>query len=155
MDHQDELRSHLRPAMFVAAAVAASLLITLGVVEFIRARFSPFVGFAPQLVTPVVRFALYGAGIFVIVLIRVLRQILLGRPGRIDRRTGLLRLQRASILTTIMSETPGVLGFVLFLIGGYNLDFYILAFVSLFLVFMHFPGRSGWEEWLMTAGGTS
>lgn len=150
MDVQDELRSHLRPASLIAAAVIVSLVITLGLVEFLRSRFSPFTGFAPQAITPVLRYAFFGAAIAAVVLVRILRPTLLGRPSRDDARAGLLRLQRAAVVTMVLSETPGILGFVLFLLGGYNVDFYILVFVSLFLIFMHYPRRSSWEEWLRT-----
>ena len=148
MDFQDEIRSHLRPASFVAAAVIVSLVILFGFVEFIRSRSGPFTGFAPWAATPALRYAFYGAAIVVVILIRALRQTLLGRPSRDDLRADLLRLQRAAVVTMVLGETPGILGFVLFLLGGYNIDFYILVFVSLFLVFMHFPRRASWEEWL-------
>lgn len=48
----------------------------------------------------------------------------------------------------VLSEAPGILGLILFLLGGLNIDFYLLLFASLLLVFMYFPRRSGWEEWL-------
>lgn len=148
MDVQDEIRSHLRPASFVAAAVVASLILVFGSVELIRSRSGPFTGFAPWAGTPALRYAFYGAAIVVVILIRVLRRTLLGGPSRDDLRADLLRLQRAAVVTVVLGEAPGILGFVLFLLGGYNIDFYILVFVSLFLVFMHYPRRANWEDWL-------
>jgi hypothetical protein len=148
MDRQDEIRSSLRAASFVAAAVVASLGITLVVAEIIRLKLQPFTGFAPKAGTPEVRYAVFGAAVAAVVLVRVLRQALLGRPSRQDTAGALLRLQRAAVVTLVLSEIPGILGFVLFLLGGYNRDLYVLVFVSLFLVFMHYPRRANWEDWL-------
>lgn len=148
MDRQDELRSPLRAASFVAAAVIASLGITLVAAEIIRLKLQPFTGFAPWAGTPAVRYAVFGAAVAAVVLVRVLRQALAGRPSREDAGEALLRLQRAAVVTLVLSEVPGILGFVLFLLGGYNRDLYVLVFVSLFLVFMHYPRRANWEDWL-------
>jgi hypothetical protein len=83
-----------------------------------------------------------------VILIRVLRHILLKRSAGDDRKTALHRLERATLVTLVLAEVPGLLGLVLFLIGGLNIDFYFLLFASLLLVFMYFPRRPGWEDWL-------
>jgi len=51
-------------------------------------------------------------------------------------------------VTMILGEIPGILGLGLFLLSGYNIDFYVLVFASLLLVFMYFPRRTAWDEWL-------
>ena len=45
-----------------------------------------------------------------------------------------------------LAEIPAILGLVLFLIAGYNRDFYVLLFVSLFLLFMYLPRLKSWED---------
>ena len=146
MDVHDELRTRLRSASLVAAAIVVSLAIMLVFVELIRSQFKPFTGFAPPADAPVVRYAFYGAALAAVILARLLERTLLKPAPPDDPGTVLARLHRASLLTLALSEMPAILGFVLFLLGGFNVDFYALAFVSLFLVFMYYPRRSVWEE---------
>lgn len=148
MDIQDELRIHLKSVTLIAAAIIASLVIYLGLVEVLRAVYRPFRGFATLANIQQLRYAVFGAAAAVIVLIRLLRPRLLRKVPREDAKTALHRLQRAAIVTMVLGEIPGILGLCLFLLSGYNIDFYVLVFASLLLVFMYFPRRAAWEEWL-------
>jgi predicted histidine transporter YuiF (NhaC family) len=148
MDIQDELRVHLKSAILIATAIIASLVIYLGLVEILRAVYRPFRGFATLANIQQLRYAVFGAAAVVIVLIRLLRPRLLRKAPREDAKTALHRLQRAAIVTMVLGEIPGILGLGLFLLSGYNIDFYVLVFASLLLVFMYFPRRTAWEEWL-------
>jgi hypothetical protein len=148
MNPQDEIGRALRPATWVSAAVGASLLIYLVLVEVLKATPKPFQGFASVGNMQPVRYAVYGAGAAVILLILLLRPRLFNRRAGEDLATAVLRLQRASILTVVLSEVPAMLGLILFLIGGNAADFYRLLAVSLVLIFIHFPRRGAWEEWL-------
>jgi hypothetical protein len=148
MDIRDELRIHLKSATLIATAIIASLLIYLGLVEVLRAVYRPFRGFATIANIQQLRYVVFGAAAAVIVLIRLLRpQLLRKAPGE-DAKTALHRLQRAAIMTLVLGEIPGILGLGLFLLSGYNIDFYVLIFASLLLIFMYFPRRTAWEEWL-------
>ena len=148
MDIRDELRIHLKSATLIATAIIASLLIYLGLVEVLRAVYRPFRGFATIANIQQLRYVVFGAAAAVIVLIRLLRpQLLRKAPGE-DAKTALHRLQRAAIMTLVLGEIPGILGLGLFLLSGYNIDFYALVLASLLLVFMYFPRRTAWEEWL-------
>ena len=148
MDIRDELRVHLRSTTLIATAIVASLVVYLGLVEVLRAVYRPFRGFVTPSHIPQIRYAVFGAAVAVIVLIRVLRPRLLRKAPGEDPRTVLHRLQRAAIVTMVLGEVPGILGLGLFLLSGYNIDFYVLVFASLLLVFMYFPRRIAWEEWL-------
>jgi hypothetical protein len=148
MVNQDELRSHLKTVSLIALSIIVSLLLYLAVAEFIRARFRPFHGFVAVAGLQQLRYVIFGLAIVIIILVRVLRQVLLKKSSRYDDKTALHRLQRATLITLVLSEVPGILGLVLFLLGGLNVDLYLLLFASLLLVFMYFPRRSGWEEWL-------
>lgn len=148
MDIQDELRIHLKSVILIATAIIASLVIYLGLVEILRAVYRPFRGFATLANIQQLRYAVFGAAAVVIVLIRLLRPRLLRKVPREDAKTALHRLQRAAIVTMVLGEIPGILGLGLFLLSGYNIDFYVLVFASLLLVFMYFPRRTAWEEWL-------
>jgi hypothetical protein len=147
MFNHDELQSHLKPAAFIGMAVVASLVLYLVLVEVLRAVNKPFRGFASVADVQPARYAVFGASVVVIILIRVLRPRLLRMDPQADAKTVLVRLQRAAILTMVLGEVPGILGLGLFLVTGYNVDFYVLLFASLLLVFMYFPRRAAWEEW--------
>jgi hypothetical protein len=146
--HQDELRIHLKSATMIATATVASLIIYLGLVEVLRAAYRPFRGFAALAGIPQLRYAVFGAAAAVVVLIRILRPRLLRKVPGEDVKATLHRLQRAAAVTMILGEVPGILGLGLFLLGGFNIDFYVLVFASLFLAFIFFPRRIAWEEWL-------
>jgi hypothetical protein len=147
MDIRQDLRERLRTVTSIAMSIFVSLFLYLGAVEFIRARFRPFRGVLVISDLQRVRYAFFAAAIVTIIVIRVLRPRLLRRVAD-DDQTAFRRLQRASLVTLALAEVPGILGLVLFLLAGLNIDFYLLLFASLLLVFMYFPRRSAWEEWL-------
>jgi len=146
MNPEDEIGRALKPAKMVAAAVVGSLAIYLALVEILKATLRPFRGFATVGGMQPVRYAAYGAGAAVVLLILLLRPRLYGRRAGEDAGTALIRLQRASILTMVLGEVPAMLGLGLFLVGGFARDFYSLLFVSIVLLFIHFPRRGAWEE---------
>jgi len=148
MINQDELQRHLKTVSLIAVSIIVSLLVYLGIAEFIRARFRPFHGFTAVADLQSLRYVIFGLAVVTIILVRLLRQVLLKKSSHDDDKTALHRLQRATLVTLVLSEVPGILGLVLFLLGGLNIDFYFLLFASLVLVFMYFPRRSAWEEWL-------
>jgi len=148
MDPQNELRSHLKPASMVGAAIVVSLVIYLGLVEVFRSVLGPFQGFAAGVRMQPFRLGAFGAAAAVILLILLLRPRLLGRRTRDDLPAAALRLQQGSILILGLCEVPAILGLVLFLAGGNAVDFYKLLFASLVLTFINFPRRAAWEEWL-------
>lgn len=146
MFNHDELQRHFRPAAAVGAAVIASLVLYLVLVEVLRAVFKPFHGFVSLGDVQTVRYAVFGAAVVVVILMRVVRPLLLRLAPGADDRAALVRLQRASILTMVLAEVPAILGLGHFLVTGYNVDFYVLLAASLVLVFMYFPRKAAWEE---------
>ena len=148
MDFHDEVRRHLKTVSLVGWTIIASLLVYLGIAGFISVRFKPFHGFGAVADLRRLSYTLSALAIVVLVLLRILRQILLKKVPGEDGKTALHRLVRVTLLTLVLAEVPGILGLVRFLLGGLSLDFYVFIFVSLVLVFMYFPRRSGWEEWL-------
>jgi hypothetical protein len=148
MDIQDELRRHLKTVSLVGWTIFASLLIYLAMAMFINVRFRPFQGFAAVANLRRLSYILVALAIVAIVLLRLVRQILLKKVPGEDPKTALHRLERVTLLTLVLAEVPGILGLIGFLLAGLNLGFYVLLVVSVVLVFMYFPRRSGWEEWL-------
>lgn len=148
MDPSEELRRAYRSVLIIAISVLVTLLMFLAVEEILRARLKPFAGYAPAGNPQTLRYAIFGLAVAVILLIRVIRGAMLRkRPGE-DRGALAQRLARASVVTFVLAEVPSVLGLLLFFLRGLNRDFYALLFVSLIIVFMHFPRLSSWEEWI-------
>jgi hypothetical protein len=148
VDPQEELRRHLKPATMVGAALIASLVMYLGLVEVVRIVFKPFHGFVANANIQPIRYAAFGAAAVVILLILILRPRQLRKDGGEDASAALQRLQRGTLLTLVLGETPAILGLALFLVAGSASDFYKFLFASILLTFINFPRRTAWEEWL-------
>lgn len=148
MDIQDELRRRIKNLTLVGITVVSSLLVYLGLAEFIRYHFRPFHGFVAIPDAQRLRYVVFALAVLSVILIRVLRPALLRKKAGEDLKMTLHRLDRAALLTLVLAEVPALLGLGLFLLRGFNVDFYILLFASLLLVFMYFPRRSSWQEWL-------
>jgi hypothetical protein len=146
MEPKDDIGSHLKAAKMVAVAIIASMAVYLALVEVLKAAIKPFRGLATVADMQPVRYAAFGAAAAVILLILVLRPRFFRRKEGESLASGLMRLQRAALLTMVLAEIPAILGLVLFLIGGGAADFYKLLFASLVLAFIHFPRRGAWEE---------
>jgi hypothetical protein len=59
----------------------------------------------------------------------------------------LARLTTAHIVAGALSETPAILGLILFFLGRqFYSDFYILSLISLYLLIRHFPRYARWEQ---------
>ncbi len=148
MEQPAEFNRFLKTSVLVGISILVSLVIYLALGEFIRSQFRPFRGFVSLEAVQTVRYAFFAGAIAAVVLIRILRPLLLKKGPEATGATAVLKLHRTSLFTLALSETPAVLGLVLFLLSGLNVDFYILLLVSFVLVFMYFPRRSHWEEWL-------
>jgi hypothetical protein len=148
MDPQEALRKHLRPAAAVGAAILASLVLYLALVEVFRSVLKPFRGYLAGTPLQPFRLAAFGTAAAVILLLLLLRPRLLGRRDRDDVPSALGRLQKSSIVILVLGEIPAIVGLGLFLAGGNAVDFYKLLFASLVLTFIDFPRRAAWEEWL-------
>lgn len=146
MNPQDDIGRALKRVTLVGAAIVASLAIYLALVEIVRGTLRPFRGFAVIGNLQLVRYALYGAGAAIVLLILLLRPRLYARRAGEDAASALVRLQRAGVLLMVLGEVPAILGLVLFLLCGLARDFYSLLFVSIVLLFIHFPRRGVWEE---------
>jgi hypothetical protein len=145
------LRGAIRPAQVLAWTLLAGLPVLLAFEELLRSRFRPFLGFARLSDRLSFRYGFYLAAAAAIVVIRVLNAAGLRRKKPVSPEAHLGRLKTMALLTLAVADAPALLGFALFLAGGYNLDFYILMFVSLVLLFMYFPRPRAWEAHLQNA----
>lgn len=58
------------------------------------------------------------------------------------------KLVIVSVISLALSETVAIFGFVIFLINGSSLDFYLFFILSIIFIIIHFPRYSQWEEWI-------
>ena len=148
----NDLKIAYRFSVIIGGAIIASLFIYVVVIEFIKSQFRPFSGFAHLYNVGTIRYIFYGLAIVQVIVIRLLRGFLLRKTPEDDLKTLIGKLQKTSLLTSALCEGPAIYGLVLFLLSGYSMDFYVLLFVSLVLMFMYFPKYHQWEAWLKKYG---
>ena len=148
MDSRDEFGDARKTVSLIGISIIVSLFIYLALAEIIRTQLRPFRGFGAFSNVQSIRYAFFVGAIVAVIAVRLLRQRLLKRSPQDTDSTVLRKLQRTTIITLALSEIPGLLGLILFLLCGLNVDFYLLLLVSLVLVFMYFPRRDQWGDWL-------
>lgn len=148
MEQTDELKKVFKNTVIACAAIMASLPVYFLVVEIIKANQKPFLGYADVYNTATLRYFFYALAVIQVIVIRVLRGFLLRKPPSASVKTLMRRLYTTSILIFTLCEVPVLLGLVLFFMSGFYKDFYVLLFVSFFLMFMFFPKYNNWAEWI-------
>ena len=148
MDQNSDIGRYFRISRIVSGAMIGILIIYLIIVEVIRSQFKPFTGFVELEGIASLRYILFLVAALQIIFIRLLRGIILRARPKDDGNKLLLKMFRVSILTSVLAEVPALLGLVLFLLSGLNVDFYVLLFVSFFLIFMFFPRLNNWKAWI-------
>jgi len=148
MKQFNDFKKAHRISFIISVAIIVSLFIYAVCVEFIKAKFKPYMGFAHLHDMSTLRYIFYGLGIIQIIIIRILRGFLLKKSSSDNLITLTSKLYKTSLLTSALCEGPAIYGLALFFLGGLSRDFYFLLFVSLFLMFMYFPRYNNWEEWL-------
>jgi hypothetical protein len=125
----------------------ASLLIFVAIVEALKRR-----GGLPEGAEggaggdEVLRIVFYVVAIMMVFVTNVVQGFILKgtRTDDMGQITG--RLTTVNVITAALSETPVVMGFVLYVFWGYYTDFYVLGFVSLYLMIRHYPYYRQWEK---------
>ena len=148
-----DFRRAFRTATIIGIGMIVSLALYLALVEFVRTRFRPFLGFLsatlPEGTRPILRYAFFGGAVVCVLILRFFHgRMLRSAAAADDPGAALAVLSRTNAVILALSETPALLGLVLFFLAGYNRDFYILLFVSLFLFFMYFPRLKSWDDTL-------
>jgi protein-S-isoprenylcysteine O-methyltransferase Ste14 len=146
----EKLRRIYKTTTILAGGMVGGLAVYLLLAEIIRAQKRPFLGYLNATLSGdsrmTIRYAVYGAAVAIVLLLRLINGRQMRSLGNLSPEAGLARLQRAGILALVLAEIPSLLGLALFLAAGYNRDFYVLLFVSLFLFFMYFPRLKNWED---------
>jgi hypothetical protein len=148
MDAPANLKQAQRTAAVISGSFIMSVVIYGVVVNVFRVSQAPFEGFVKLAQIELVRIALWAYTAVVLLLIPFMRRVLLTRPPGADERSAAARLSRCAVITNALAETPAVLGFVLVLLNGLYLDFYVLAAVSILLILLYFPRYEAWDEWV-------
>lgn len=149
----EDFKAALGRSRVAAIAFFTELLILVAIVVFLGRRLRLRFLIQERASVQVFRIVLFAAAAASVILGRINN----GRAIAFVRKAGsepekLGRLNRASLSTLAASMIPAVIGFVLYLLAGQVRDFYILAFVSLLLLFFYFPRPAPWEAALSDRG---
>jgi hypothetical protein len=150
MQAGSELRQAHRTAALIAGGLITSLVMYAIVANVFRMTQSPFSGMAglPEAHLRAARYAAWMASAAVVLALPVIRRGLLRRRPDDTRAAAIARLTFSSVAVGGLAELPAVSGFVLVILGGLFLDFYLLGSLSLMLMLANFPRYDAWEEWL-------
>ena len=149
---QDRLRTVLAPLRVVYGAMVGSILVYWIVVQVIRR-----VGQIPRgrdafAAVDWMRYPLFVLGIAACLAVVLMRRRLFAPDDVIRHARGrnlaevLSALSSNQILIFAVSEVPVILGLALYFVGGYLLDFYIMAGLSAMAFALAFPSAEGWGQ---------
>ena len=152
---RQRLKTVLAPLRVVYAAMVGSILVYWIVVHLIRQ-----VGQIPRgrdafAAVDWLRYPLYVLGLTACVAVVVLRRRFF-TPERVAHRARvgtlpelLSTLSANQVVVFAVGEIPVILGLALYFVGGYLLDFYIMAGLSLVAFALAFPSATAWEQMLV------
>jgi hypothetical protein len=149
------LRAVLAPVRVMYGAMVGSILVYWVVVQVIRK-----VGQIPRgrdifAAVDWLRYPLYVLGIAACAAVVVTRRRLFDPENVVRRARGqnlpevLSALSSNQVLVFAVGEIPVILGLALYFVGGYLLDFYILAGVSALAFALAYPSAVEWEQALL------
>lgn len=125
----------------IMLAVVAETLAALGVKPFIP-DFEAKAGF--------LRYVFYVAGLGMLFALKFVKAAFLGRKFASEEET-VQALSTGTIITAGLNENAALMGFILVLLSGNRMDFYILLAASLVSAALNFPKKSDWEDFLNAA----
>jgi hypothetical protein len=152
MDAASDLRQAHRTATLITGGLITSLVMYAVVANVFRMSHAPSEGSPGLPAAPLglVRYAAWLASAVVLVVIPGLKRALLTRRPDETRQRSIARLTLATVAVGGLAELPAVAGFILVILGGLFLDFYLLASLSLVLLLVNAPRYEAWETWLAT-----
>jgi len=148
MDLEEAIKKTHHLAAAIGYSVFGALILYFVLEELIRHKLAPFYGFSHLSHHQTLRYIFYGLAAVSIILARLMQSLLLKKKSGDTPETLLNKLHRTSIIMVILSELPALFGLFLFLLAGLNRDFYVLLIISVAVLFIFFPRRRAWEEWL-------
>lgn len=142
----DSLAQACRLQQIIAAALAASLLVSAIIVE-VLAQQGLIVWSVPGTMLDSLRFVFVFLAFAVYFVMRFGQQKILVKKPTDSRETLVTKLRLASLLSLALAELPAVFGLVLFLASGNRRDFYPLLVISLILLYVSVPRYTIWMVW--------
>ena len=137
------VRAAHRSATLITYIVIGMLVVYTIAVELIgRATSSP----DPVPDPGIIRYIFYAVAIAMIFLSQVVKATMLRNPARLGLDEALRKLTQANVAVAAFAEVPVLLGLVMFILWRNTSDYYILAFVSLYVILRHFPRYASWEK---------
>jgi hypothetical protein len=146
------LRAVLGPVRVVYGAMVGSILVYWIVVQVIRKVAEIPRGRDVFAAVDWLRYPLYVLGLAACAAVVVLRRRLFDPAGVIRRARGrslpelLSTLSSNQVLVFAVGEIPVILGLALYFVGGYLVDFYVLAGLSVVAFAFAFPSAREWGE---------
>jgi hypothetical protein len=145
------VRAAHRTATLITYIVIAMLVVYTIAVEVVsRTVSSP----DPARDPGVVRYIFYAIAVAMIFLSQVVKATMLRNPSRLGLDEAVRKLTQANIAVAAFAEIPVLLGLVTFIVWRNTSDYYILAFVSLYVILRHFPRYATWEKVAQAAART-
>jgi len=152
MDIQSAFKKDFRAFRIIWWSMLASVLVYAFIVELLKIQHAPFKGFSPFPEMHLLKYALLAMSVLSIGIIAILRTILLRDLGNKPFGKALEKLKLAHLITWAICEAPAIYGLVLFLVGGFYEEFYMLLTLSLILLAIYRPQYTRWEELLADKG---
>lgn len=149
---RDRVNAVLAPLRVVYGAMVGSILVYWIVVQVIRKVGQIQRGRDTFAAVDWMRYPMYALGIAACVGILLMRRRLFDPAGLIRRARArslpevLSVLSSNQILVFAVAEVPVILGLALYFVGGYLLDFYALAAVSVVAFALAFPSAGEWQD---------
>jgi len=142
----EDFHAALGRSRVAGIAFFVELAFLVGLVAFLDHRVRLRILIQERSAIQVFRIVLFLAGAASILLGRFVKGRILARARKApDRQAKLGLLNQAALSSLAASVVPATIGFVLYLLAGQTRDFYMLAFVSLLLLFFYFPRPAAWE----------
>ena len=157
MDSREIIKRTHRLSALIGYAVFVALLIYLILEELLKAKLAPFHGLYGVQTEQTIknyRYIFYGLSVASVILARLFQALLLRKKSGDTPLDLLNKLHRTYLILVIISEFPAMFGLILFLFWGLVQDFYILLGISVVLLFIFFPRRQTWEQWLLEKTGS-
>lgn len=149
MDAASELRQAHRTAALITGGLITSLVMYAVIASVFRSH-AVSDGGLPTSEMSLVRYAAWIASGIVAASFPGFRRLLLTRRPDDTRQRAIARLTLATVVMGGIAEFPALAGFVLVILGGLFLDFYLLGSLSLALLLASAPRYEAWEAWLAT-----
>jgi len=146
MEENPLVKQAFRANKIIAMAMVASLGIYAVIVEVLGGQEKSFPGCAPESAQHLPDIFMIVALIMIVVITKT-RNTLLKMSPTDEIETKIRKLTMATVVTFALSEVPAILGLILFLLGGYVKEFYLLLALSALMMGLHFPKADHWAVW--------